>query len=389
MRRRHARNGPPKKVLKSFLAGFPSVESLSVGPNGGGDRTNKILRLLRQVARGNRSKNSRSFYSIRSVAKHFTLPPTTVTRMYGQLKEEGLLTSAWGSRTFVESTHANRDLHVKGVIALPVALSSFSHIRNHRMFFLSMRNALWKLGFASRLLFYEGADERGSGFAEDLLSYKFDGVIWFLPDSSVRSIAARVADRGVRVISITDSLASCNGQRYTLSREGALHECLEAWKKEGVTSAIIIHSGGGEALGKLAAISVCLRVLGIKQIPADIELLKTTGLPKLSHRENCAIIFAASEVALRLIYEDHARFTRLLERYRSMLIDGLIDFPAGVPLQGPVDTIEFDWPHATRRIANDLVRPKRSLISKTVIFEGSWVCRRGQSIKSTASVLID
>ena len=308
--------------------------------------------------------------------------------MYGQLKEEGLLTSAWGSRTFVEPTHVNRDLHVKGVIALPVALSSFSHIRNHRMFFLSMRNALWKLGFASRLLFYEGADERGSGFAEDLLSYKFDGVIWFLPDSNVRSIVARVADRGVRVISITDSLASSNGQRYALSREGALHECLEAWKKkEGVTSAIIIHSGGGEALGKLAAISVCLRVLGIKQIPADIECLKTAGLPKLSHRENHAIIFASSEVPLRLIYENHARFTRLVERYRSMLIDGLIDFPAGVPLQGPVDTIEFDWPHATRRIANDLVRPKRSLISKTVIFEGSWVCRRGQSIKRTAKRL--
>ena len=296
--------------------------------------------------------------------------------MYGQLKEEGLLTSAWGSRTFVEPSQINRELYVRGMIALPVALSSFSHIRNHRMFFLSMRNALWKFGFATRLLFYEGAADRDNGFAEDLLSSKIDGVIWFLPGSNDRAIASRLADRGIRVISITDSLASSNGHRYALSREAPLHECLVGWKNEGVTSAITVHSERGEALGKVAAISVCLRLLGIKQIPSGIECLKTKDLAQISHRENCGIIFTSSELALRLTYEDNVRFTKLLESHRTLFIDGMIDSPAGVSIQGPVDTIEFDWPRVTRRIANDLVRPRRSHINGPVIFEGHWECRR-------------
>src|ERR1022692_3899806 len=233
----HPTLGHGKGRSNPGLGGLPTIESLVVSENGV-PKNLKILSLLRQVAKRNRNGISRSFYSIRSVAKHFTLPPTTVTRMYGQLKEEGLLTSAWGSRTFVEPSHVNRELRVRGMIALPVALSSFSHIRNYRMFFLSMRNALWKFGFATRLLFYEGTIERDNGFAEDLLNSKGDGVIWFLPDSNDRALASRVADRGIRVISITDSLANSNGHRYALSREAPLHECLVGWKNEGVTSAI-------------------------------------------------------------------------------------------------------------------------------------------------------
>jgi hypothetical protein len=381
-------NGYSKRGAKSPIEELPTIESLVVSENGVLKNV-KILSLLRHLAKRNRNGISRSFYSIRAVAKHFTLPATTVTRMYRQLKEEGLLTSAWGSRTFVEPNRVNRDLRVRGTIALPVALSSFSHLRNHRMFFLSMRNALWKFGFATRLLFYEGAAERDNGFAEDLLSSKVDGVIWFLPGSNDRMIAARVADRGIRVISLTDSLASSNGHRYALSREAALHECLAGWKKEGVTSAIIVHSERGEALGRVAAISVCLHVLGIKQIPMGIECLKTRVLAQTSHRENCGIIFTSSELALRLINEDRVRFTKLLEKHRILLLDGMIDSPAGVSLQGPLDTIEFDWPRATRRIANDLVRPMHSHLSKPVIVEGRWVCRRDHIARSTARISID
>ena len=286
----------------------------------------------------------------------------------------------------MEPSHVNRELRVKGMIALPVALSSFSHIRNHRMFFLSMRNALWKLGFATRLLFYEGAAERDDGFAEDLLNSKVDSVIWFLPGSNDRTIASRVADRGIRVISITDSLVKSNGHRYALSREAALYECLVEWKKGGVTSAIIVHSDQGEALGRVAAISVCLRALGIKQIPSGIECLKAKGLAQTSHRENCGTIFASAELALRLTYEDNVSFTKLLEKHRILLIDGMIDFPVGIPIQGPIDTIEFDWPRETRRIANDLVRPLGSHTSEPAIFEGRWVCRRDHIAKGTARI---
>jgi hypothetical protein len=53
----------------------------------------------------------------------------------------------------------------------------------------------------------------------------------------------------------------------------------------------------------------------------------------------------------------------------------------GISIQGPVDTIEFDWPRATRRIANDPCPADAFPMSKPAIFESHWVCRRDHSAK--------
>src|SRR6266567_1379331 len=75
-----------------------------------------ILRLLRQKARGSRNKKPQPFYSIRAAASHFGVPTTTISRIYKQLKCEGLLTSVWGSNTFIEPPKIDNQLQVHGIV---------------------------------------------------------------------------------------------------------------------------------------------------------------------------------------------------------------------------------------------------------------------------------
>src|SRR6266508_4709202 len=80
-----------------------------------------VLRLLRQAAMEHRGSKGRPFYSIRTVAANFSLPPTTVTRLYGQLKTEGVLGSIWGSKTIIEPNEIDKDIRLKAIVGLPVS----------------------------------------------------------------------------------------------------------------------------------------------------------------------------------------------------------------------------------------------------------------------------
>lgn len=359
------------------FAGLPALESLAPPASDEKEKVALILRLLRQAAVENRETKSLQFYSIRSVAKHFTLPTTTVTRMYARLKQEGLLASVWGSKTFVEPTHLDRELRVRGVIGLPVSLAPFCSIRNHRKFFLSVREALWRVGFATRLVFYEAGEAEEPSFVEQLVSCGVDAVIWLLPASNVRRTSMALNDRGIRVVTLSDSFANPSEYRYHLRREVALLRGLTQWKKEGITSVIVAHAVGSDSIGKVAAITVCLRGVGIQHVAADIESMKDAQCRlTLFNKGNCGIIFASSELALRLLCEDRIEFTKLASRHHILLIDGMIESPAGAPLQELSDAIEFDWEPVTRRIANDLVNPVRPSANKTLIFEARWVRRQ-------------
>src|SRR6187397_3634159 len=92
---------------------LPSMASLDLADLRSVDAKEKAavaLQLLRRAAAANRRSSGRSFYSIRTVARHFGLPATTVTRMYEQLKKEGVLGSIWGSKTIVEPAHLDNDV---------------------------------------------------------------------------------------------------------------------------------------------------------------------------------------------------------------------------------------------------------------------------------------
>src|SRR6266571_5118877 len=214
------------------LKSLPPLESALTGCDEPG--TASMLRLLRQLALKARQKQPRSFYSIRTVARSFDVPLTTVARVYAQLKKEGILGSVWGSSTIVEPYELNKELRIRGIVALPASLKAFCALRNYRILFENMHAALWRIGFATRQLFYENGDAGKPAFSEALLKEKVDVVLWLLPDPAVLAGTKQLLDRGVRVVSVVDSLIANGRTDYLLSRLHALKEVLNLWKMKGV-----------------------------------------------------------------------------------------------------------------------------------------------------------
>jgi hypothetical protein len=356
------------KSAKSRLPDLRALESVSRHTDIAEEKSALILRLLRQKAQRSRNKKPQPFFSIRAVASHFAVPPTTVSRIYSQLKDEGLLASIWGSKTFVEPVQIDNHLRVRAVVALPASLTSFCTGREYRTFFLEMRDALWKLGFATRLLFYEGHDADEPTFAELLLNYKVDIVIWFLPTPRMKGTASRLVDRGIRAITVTDFPASPAEHPYYISRERALKDGLLAWQKDGITSITVLRSPCLEAANTFATVEKCLRDAALPYTIVNVETWQFQ-----LQRKNRAIIFPSSELAMRLGSRDPGRFAELLEQSRVLMVNGLIDLPGWYPVNASIDVIEVDWEIVAKRIASDLAKSTRSPIDAPIVFQAKLV----------------
>ena len=385
MRNLSVKNGYSSGPAATVAPDLPSLGSISPRAVLAEEKTALILQLLREAAEKSRDKKSQPFYSIRAVANHFAVPPTTVSRIYTRLKDEGLLASVWGSKTFVEPAQIDKQLRFRAMVGLPAELKLFCALPAYRTFFLNIRDALWRLGFAARLVFYHGRDAEESAFADLLLSYKIDVVIWFLPSPKSKNTAARLVDRGIRLITVVDSLRSSREPCYYLSRQCALKEGLIAWQRDGVTSAMVVRQAPGESFDRLEMIETCLREVGMQYTIANIDSC-TDPLRALSPRKNRAIVFPSSELLIQLGSQDPARLGKLFDQSRVTLLEGLVGVPLCTWGAATFDAIEFDWPTVAKRIACDLLGPVRSTTDNPVTFEATWLSsRRSFGKKSTAS----
>ena len=334
-----------------------------------------ILRLLRRKARESRNKKPQPFYSIRATASHFGVPATTVSRIYTQLRSEGLLTTVWGSKTFVTPAHIDNQLRVRGVVALPAALTSFCTLREYRNFFFQMRDALWKFAFATRLLFYEGNNARSPSFAEVLLNYKPDIVIWFLPIAKLTGTVARLLDRGIRVITVGDCPADSREYPYCIDRRRAIKDALFGWQQDGIRSVIVLRDSRCGSASSVALLEKCLRDAAMPHAFANAESSEMQdALPGYAQRVNRGIVFPSSELAVAVAARDPARFAKLSEQSRVLLMDGSIDVPGLHAIERSSDVIQVDIQSIAKRIVSDLIQSSSRRPEPTT-FPAKWIPR--------------
>lgn len=348
------------------LKGLPSLDSAFTRH----DRadTASMLHLLRKMAHKVRQKQPRPFYSIRTVARRFDVPLTTVARIYAQLKKEGILASVWGSNTVVEPYELNRELRIRGIVALPACLKTFCALRNYRSLFENVQTALWKAGFATRQLFYENGNATNPAFNETLLNQKFDVVLWLLPDPAVLTGRKRLLDRGVRVLSAIGSLIADGRADYVLSRLHAFKEVVNLWKLRGVRLVTIVHGSGSGSPIALDTIEACLDGLGMAHASVTAPSGSTGQTHSLCRKNNTAFIFPHFDSALRLAYEHPRDFALLLKQHPVLLMEGMLDLPIDISLYAGLEVIEFDWRPVVNRLIGDLFKWKRLPAGKPVVF---------------------
>lgn len=353
-------------------AGLPALKSLLPVNSTAKGKIDLVLRLLRQAAVECRESKGRPFYSIRRVAKHFSLPPTTVTRLYGQLKTEGVLGSIWGSKTIIEPVDIDKDIRLKAIVGLPVSLEEFSLLPGYRKFFRLIQHALWKQRFGSQLVFYENGFGESSKFADSLLDYKADVVIWLTPSSRMSNTVARLRDRGVRLMTIAERMPINGEAGYYISRRDALVEGLAGWKTAGIRSVIIVHEQECTCVSAHRMLHTALMDLGMPSSTQKLGLVNSSGL-SVCNRRDIGFIFASAQSVLQFAHKDVADLSRLLREHRVLLLEGVVDLTAEMHLSGLIDTIEFDWRIIARRIVSDLIANRcTNGVQEQTVFKAKW-----------------
>jgi hypothetical protein len=332
-----------------------------------------VLQFLRKAAAANRTSTGRPFYSIRTVAKHFALPTTTVTRMYDQLKTEGILGSIWGSKTIIEPPELDNDIHVRGMVVLPVPLRGFSATSTYRLFLRHMQLSLWRERFGSQVFFYDDSILDAAAVADALLELRPEGVIWLMPPHGISSCFARLRDRGVKFLTISDELPINGGPGYFLSWQDAVIQGLHRWKHVGFSRAIIFADAASNSGSPLRVLQFCLTKLRFTFDVRDESVLNHNQHLEDFVAPDSGAIFLTAKSVLRFSQSDVDRLHNVLRNSRVLFIHGMVDLPLHSELGHGFDFVAFDWVAISRRIVNDLVsRGYLDHVEHQTIFKAKW-----------------
>lgn len=332
-----------------------------------------LLRLLRRVARAGRAARDQTFYSLREIANQYRLPLSLVSRVFARLETEGLLGRVRGSRTVLHGRKFDRHLYVRGVVGIPVSIFRFSAFAGYRSFVTSLRRKLRRHGFMPAAIFYEQAENRGNFLAQSLLEARADVVVWFSPRRDSRETIAALHDAGVRVIGVSDSMASAVPCRYWIEREAALRAVLREWRAAGITSSVVVTAERGAS----PADEESYRLISEEQtLPSEIVTLKEVDpqpvLRRIWRTQKCGILLTRSAAAF-LASRQPEIFARLTKKGRVALVEGPVSVSFATIHDGTIDLIAVDWEKVADRIVADLINQTVWSVSERVTFQAK--CR--------------
>jgi hypothetical protein len=191
----------------------------------------QLLELLRGIAIASQREEPQGFYPLREVARHFTVSLSMVSRVYGELEEEGILASVRGSKTLLQGLSSGRHLSVLGFVGMPALTSSFVTLQDCRTFFIRTRRELRSRGFAVATVFYDRSEGQTGRLFSRIDKYDFDTVLWHQPDRAAKETVPRLKDRGVQVVGVSDRWFPSIRCRYEVQREPAIMSILHDWRE--------------------------------------------------------------------------------------------------------------------------------------------------------------
>jgi hypothetical protein len=333
-------------------------------------RSEALLRLLRRIAIAHRAGQTQTFYSRRTIAVHFKLPLSLVSRVFLRLEEEGLLGRIRGSRTVLHGLKPDRRLQVRGVVGLPVSIYRFAMFSDERAFILHLRRQLRKRGFMPAAVFFERHEARGGFLAERLLEAKADTVLWVSPERECGSTVASLQDAGVRVLAAGDCRLSSLPCRYQINRAPAVRAILRDWHQRCAIKDILIvkeprgHSAANEETYRAAAEE---EQFSVETIQIDERSVRG-ALPELIARKSCGLLFTSSAAALAMMREPDA-LGELMEKHRVAFVEGAPSNPFAEVADARVDVITLDWKPVAERVVEALVPHGTGDGTQPLVFE--------------------
>lgn len=327
----------------------------------------RLLETLRGIAIANQHEEPQIFYPIRDVAHHFAVPVSTVSRVYCELEEEGILVSIRGSKTLLQGRSGGRHLSVLGFVGMPALTSSFVTLQDCRIFFIRTRRELRARGFAVTTVFYDRS-EREMVFSR-IAKCNFDTVLWHQPDRVAKEVVPRLKDGGVQVIGISDRWFPSIRCRYEVQREAAIRSILRDWHVNDAIKSVVIVRGVETSAAKEELLKTLIEEEGLTyefrsagdQRPGDF-------LNSFARDKHRGIIFPSMAAAL-FGFRAPEGLAKLMSRARVALTGGPVSIPFAQIPDAVADLVVVDWQLVAEQIVGDLINRKAFDRVETTLFE--------------------
>jgi len=224
---------PPLDQVLARFTGFPPKQSKQA----------VILAELRRVSRRLQRAGPESFYSMREVASFFHVPLRTVAITYEALEQEGLLIRLRGAQTKLAGKKSAAQSPVRGVVGLPIWLSSIASSPYMRTLHIDLNERLRRHGFVTDSIFFNTSEDRHPEFADRLHTHRLDWIIWFGANFRSSSIFLTLRDRGIRQIVVLPEETPLNLPLPVYLQDwDKAYRCLAAdWAAAGIRRVMIPH----------------------------------------------------------------------------------------------------------------------------------------------------
>ena len=315
-----------------------------------------VLRLLRQAALDSRGSKGKRFYSIRAVAKQFTLSPTTVARLYGQLRDEGLLGGIWGSKTIIEPAQLDAGISLKGTIGLPVSLDWFGQCHNYRDLIVAIQETLWLHGFGVRTVFFRENPTELFQTIDRLCRYRVNRVVWIAPSAAGLQAAVRLRDNAIACTIIHGEPPINGSPGYYISVRRALADGLAAWKRLGIANVMVVDTDRGAPSIRAHCCKTAVTAAGMRiAAPEDPTVSQKTGLIFVSIR---ASLEGTPDKCYRA---SRAMYLQGVPEIHSTQLPGIIS-----------DMITIDARKIARHLGTDVASGMNAASCRQTVFEATW-----------------
>ncbi|MGH7984372.1 MAG: hypothetical protein ACREFF_14700 [Candidatus Udaeobacter sp.] len=329
----------------------------------------QLLEILRRIAIANRQEEPQVFYPIREVARRFAVPVSTVSRVYGELEEEGILISVRGSKTLLQGLSGGRQLSVLGFVGMPALTSSFVTLQACRTFFIRTRRELRARGFAVVTLFYDRSEGQTGRLFSRIDKHDFDAVLWHQPGRAAKETVPQLKDRGVQVIGIRDRGFPSIRCRYEVQRESAIASILRDWRANDAITSVVVVRGIETSAAKEELLKTLLEEEGLAYEFKSAGDQRLAGfLSSLAGDKHRGIIFPPM-TATMFAFRAPEALAKLMSRARVALTGGPVSIPFAQVPDVAADLVVVDWQLVAERIVSDLINRKAFNSAGTTVFE--------------------
>ena len=168
------------KGRKPILRSLPPLAKICAdfpGFKGDENRAEHVFTILTDVIQRCRRATPQPFYAMRDVSKFFGVSLTTMSRIYGRLNREGMLTLVRSSQSIIPARVPRPRFAVRGVVCMLIWLPGFLYFLDWRKWFSQLEEELARYHFVLEPIFYKAKEEVAPDFVDRVLRFNPDFVL--------------------------------------------------------------------------------------------------------------------------------------------------------------------------------------------------------------------